>query len=75
MTIRGGGPSSLNLTAVTYLFVLAVTSTPTPFPTPTGPIQAPPADAIQSIGAIVAIGLALLAAVVGYRIIRGGKGL
>jgi hypothetical protein len=47
---------------------------PTPTPTPTV-LQAPPADAIQTIGAVVAIVFALAAAFIGYRIIRGGRGL
>jgi hypothetical protein len=47
---------------------------PTPSPSPTM-LQAPPADTIQIIGAIVAIILALVAGVIGYRIIRGGRGL
>lgn len=56
---------------VTALDVLAQTGLPTPSPT----FRAPPADPIQSIGAAVAIAFALAAAVLGYRIIRGGKGL
>jgi hypothetical protein len=47
---------------------------PTPTPTPTV-LQAPPADPLQAIGAIVAIVFALAAAFIGYRIIRGGRGL
>ncbi len=47
---------------------------PTPSPTPTT-LQAPPADPIQIAGAVIAILLALIAAVIGYRIIRGGRGL
>jgi len=45
---------------------------PTPSPSI---IQAPPADPLQTIGAIVAIAFALAAAIIGYRIIRGGRGL
>jgi hypothetical protein len=48
--------------------------TPTPSPSPTM-LQAPPADPIQIVGAVVAIVFALVAAVIGYRIIRGGRGL
>jgi hypothetical protein len=55
---------------VIVLLVIA----PTPSPTPTT-LQAPPADPIQVIGAVVAIAFALVAAVIGYRIIRGGRGL
>jgi hypothetical protein len=47
---------------------------PTPSPSPTL-IQAPPADAFQVVGAVLAILLALLAGIIGYRIIRGGRGL
>jgi hypothetical protein len=47
---------------------------PTPSPTPTVG-RAPPADPLQTIGALVAIVFALAAAVIGYRIIRGGRGL
>jgi hypothetical protein len=52
------------------LFVLV----PSPSPTHTI-LRAPPADPLQTIGAIVAIVLALGAGVLGYRIIRGGRGL
>lgn len=47
---------------------------PTPTPTPTV-LQAPAADPLQTIGAIVAIAFAVAAAIIGYRIIRGGRGL
>ena len=50
---------------------MAQTSLPSPSPT----FRAPPADPIQTIGAGVAIALAVAAAVLGYRIIRGGRGL
>jgi hypothetical protein len=56
--------------AVTFL--LAVTATPSPSPSV---FQPPPADPLQSIGAVVAIVLALVAGILGYRIIRGGRGL
>jgi len=49
-----------------------VTLTPTPFPTV---LQAPPPSSIETIGAVLAIVFALAAAVIGYRIIRGGRGL
>jgi hypothetical protein len=38
-------------------------------------LQAPPADPIQAAGAIIAIVLCIVAAILGYRIIRGGRGL
>jgi hypothetical protein len=47
---------------------------PTPTPTPTV-LQTPPADPLQTIGAVVAIVFAVVAGVIGYRIIRGGRGL
>lgn len=46
----------------------------TPSPSPSV-VQAPPADPLQTIGAIVAIAFALAAAIIGYRIIRGGRGI
>jgi hypothetical protein len=48
--------------------------TPVPSPTVTT-LQAPPAGPLFTIAAIVAVLLALAAAVIGYRIIRGGRGL
>lgn len=47
----------------------------TPTPIPTGTFRAPPADPIQTVGAALAIALAIAAAILGYRIIRGGRGL
>lgn len=45
-------------------------------PTPShAPLKAPPADGLQIAGALLAIALALAAGVLGYRIIRGGRGL
>ena len=49
--------------------------TPTPSPSATIVFDPPPADPVQAVGAIVAIALALAAAILGYRIIRGGRGL
>lgn len=46
-----------------------------PGPSPSGIFRAPPPDVIQTGGALLAIVLALAAAVLGYRIIRGGRGL
>jgi hypothetical protein len=45
-----------------------------PSPSPTV-IQAPPNSGLETAGAILAIALALAAGVLGYRIIRGGRGL
>ena len=53
---------------------LQATPTPTPEPSPTI-IQAPPAGPLEIVGAVVAIVFALAAGVLGYRIIRGGRGL
>ena len=39
------------------------------------PLRAPPPSALEIAAAVVAIALALAAAIIGYRIIRGGKGL
>jgi hypothetical protein len=50
----------------------AQTSSPSPSPSVFTP---PPADPLQTIGAVVAIVLALVGGVIGYRIIRGGRGL
>ena len=47
---------------------------PTPSPTPSL-VQAPPADPLQAAAAVLAILLALVAGILGYRIIRGGRGL
>jgi hypothetical protein len=38
-------------------------------------IEAPPASGLETVGAILAIAFALAAAILGYRIIRGGRGL
>lgn len=54
---------------------LAALVAQTPVPTPTRLPPAPPPDPYQTIGAIVAIVLALAAGIIGYRIIRGGRGL
>jgi hypothetical protein len=45
-----------------------------PSPSPTV-IQAPPSSGLESAGAVLAIALALAAGVLGYRIIRGGRGI
>ncbi|MFN2389828.1 MAG: hypothetical protein ABR575_09530 [Actinomycetota bacterium] len=52
--------------------ILAQGARPSPSPTP---LDGPGGPSIESIGAIVSIVLALAAAVLGYRIIRGGRGL
>jgi hypothetical protein len=61
--------------------MIAAQSTPvptvsTPRPTPSRTtLQAPPAGPLFTAAAIIAVLLALAAAVIGYRIIRGGRGL
>ncbi len=49
------------------------TTTTTPSPAVTG--RPPPAGGLETVGAILGIALALAAAVLGYRILRGGRGL
>ena len=51
---------------------LAAQRKPTPSPTD---LRAPEASALEAAGALLAIALALAAGVLGYRIIRGGRGL
>ncbi len=53
---------------------LLAASKPTPTPAPTI-VQAPPASPLEVVGAILAILLAVAAGILGYRIIRGGRGL
>lgn len=48
---------------------------PTPSPSASYVFDLPPAEPAEAIGAVVAIVLALAAAILGYRIIRGGRGL
>ena len=45
-----------------------------PSPSPTV-VQRPPASTFETVLAVAAIVLALAAAILGYRIIRGGRGL
>jgi hypothetical protein len=51
---------------------VAGTRSPSPSPTVARP---PAAEPLEAVGALVAIAFALAAAVLGYRIIRGGRGL
>jgi hypothetical protein len=53
------------------LLLAAVTPSPSPSLDPS--VLEP--DPLMTVGAIVAIVLALIAGVIGYRIIRGGRGL
>ena len=54
---------------------VVVAQTLTPAPSPTHTLQAPAPDTIQVVGAILAIAFAVAAAILGYRILRGGRGL
>jgi hypothetical protein len=47
----------------------------TPSPSASFVVEPPPAGPAETVGAVVAIALAVAAAILGYRIIRGGKGL
>jgi hypothetical protein len=55
------------------LWLLA--QSPSPSPSATFVVEPPPAAPIETAGAVIAILLALAAAILGYRIIRGGRGL
>ncbi len=54
---------------------LVVAPSPEPSPSPSLDPRVLEADPITTIAAIVAIVFALAAGVIGYRIIRGGRGL
>ncbi|MDQ4145779.1 MAG: hypothetical protein M3198_18940 [Actinomycetota bacterium] len=56
-------------------FLLALAASPTPSPSPSLDPSVLEADPLTTVAAIVAIVFALAAAVIGYRIIRGGRGL
>jgi hypothetical protein len=62
----------VTLGALAGAAALTVAQSPTPSPSVFDP---PAADPFQSVGAVVAIVLALVAGILGYRIIRGGRGL
>ena len=57
------------------------TQSPTPTattaqPSPSPSVITPPApDSYQTIGAVVGIAFAVIAAILGYKILRGGRGL
>lgn len=51
---------------------ILVQSSPSPSPSV---IQAPASDPLATAGAIIAIVFAIAAGILGYRILRGGKGL
>lgn len=52
--------------------MLALAQSPSPSPTI---LESPPASGLETVGAIISIVFAIAAAIIGYRIIRGGKGL
>lgn len=58
-----------------------MTPTPTVTPVPSPSTSAsyvfdlPKAEPVEAVGAVLAIAFALAAAILGYRIIRGGRGL
>ncbi|MFN2587663.1 MAG: hypothetical protein ABR613_06065 [Actinomycetota bacterium] len=47
----------------------------TPSPSASFVVDPPPAGPAETVGAVAAILLALAAGILGYRIIRGGRGL
>jgi hypothetical protein len=57
------------------LSVWAATPSPSPLPTPTSLPEGNGFSTIEQALAVLSILLAVAAAVVGYRIIRGGRGL
>ena len=57
------------------MYLLAQAVTPTPSPSPSLDPSVLEADPLTTIAAIVAIAFAVAAAFIGYRIIRGGRGL
>ena len=56
---------------ILYVFLAAATPSPSPSLDPS--VLKP--DPLTTVGAVVAIVFALVAAIIGYRIIRGGRGL
>ncbi|HYN36410.1 MAG TPA: hypothetical protein VEV82_05490 [Actinomycetota bacterium] len=57
------------------LYILLLAATPTPSPSPSLDPSVLEADPLTTIAAVVAIVFAIAAAIIGYRIIRGGRGL
>lgn len=64
------GPLAATGGVMKTLFLAAASPSPTP-----SIVDLPSADPIQTAGAVIAIVLALAAGILGYRIIRGGRGL
>lgn len=69
---RPGAGTRAGVAGVVVTGVVAVAPKPTPTPTV---LRSPPAGPLETAGAVLAIALALAAGVLGYRIIRGGRGL
>ena len=65
------GPRGVGAMSAGPAAMIAIAISPSPSPG----LKAPPADGLQIVGALLAIAFALAAAVLGYRIIRGGRGL
>ncbi len=62
-------------TVAVWLAQATPSPTPQPSPSPTLDPSVLEADPLTTIAAVIAIVLALAAAVIGYRVIRGGRGL
>jgi hypothetical protein len=70
--VDGVEPAGVRRLMVTLLLLA---QSPSPSPSPTRLIVDSPSDPFGQIIAVITIILALAAAVLGYRIIRGGRGL
>lgn len=57
------------------MLLILLAATPAPSPSPSLDPSVLEADPLTTIAAIVAIVFAIAAAIIGYRIIRGGRGL
>ena len=60
--------------ADSYAMIAFLWGAASPSPSPTV-VDLPAADPLQTAGAVIAIVLALAAGILGYRILRGGRGL
>lgn len=58
---------------IQHLALAALAATPSPSPSLDPSVLEP--DPLMTVAAVAAIVLALIAGVIGYRIIRGGRGL
>ena len=57
------------------MLLILLAATPSPSPSPSLDPSVLEADPLTTIAAIIAIVFAIAAAIIGYRIIRGGRGL